>query len=145
MTRRRPNVDLAADGLAAPTAATIMTTPVICVDAAMPLNAVWQVMRRHGVLRVVVLDGGAPLGIVDQLDVLAAWGAAQSEPRAVLTAVTATPCLSPDSTLPAVCRAVLQAHHEAVMVLDDHGDLRGVVSLEDVLRTLSAESHAGPG
>jgi CBS domain-containing protein len=120
------------------TAATIMTSPVICVNSTMTLPEVWQLMRRHRVPRVVVSDGRVPLGIVDQLDVLTAWGTSPTAPRAVLTVLTATPCLSPDSTLPEVCRALLQAHHEAAMVLDVDGHLRGIVSLDDVLPALSA-------
>ncbi len=126
-----------AHAVEAPTAATIMTSPVIRVNTTMTLSEVWQLMRRHRVPRVVVSDGRVPLGIVDQLDALTAWSVSGTAPRAVLTVVTATPCLSPDSTLSEVCSVLLQAHHEAAMVLDVDGRLRGIVSLDDVLPALS--------
>jgi CBS domain-containing protein len=92
-------------------------------------------MQRLHLDAVVVSDGRIPLGIVDRRDIWATW-ASDLRAGAVGTArsvVSPTPCVSPETPLPQVCTALLSAHHECVMVLDEDGQLRGIVTAADAL------------
>jgi predicted transcriptional regulator len=118
-----------------PTASSVMHTPVFSVDAATSLTALWHLMQRLHLEAVVVSDGRVPLGVVDRRDIWATW-ASDLGARVTGTArgvVGPSPCVSPTTSLPQVCAALLRAHHETVMVLDEQGHLRGIVTAADVL------------
>jgi CBS domain-containing protein len=123
------------------TAASVMRSPVFSVDAATSLTSVWHLMKRLHLEAVVVSDGHVPLGVVDRRDIWATW-ASDLCAGSVGTArgvVNPSPCVSPTTPLSQVCAALLRAHHEAVMVLDDDGHLRGIVTAADVLHCRSGE------
>ena len=120
------------------TAAAVMTSPVICVDAATSLTSLWHLMQRLHLDAVVVSEGRIPLGIVDRRDIWATW-ASDLHVGAAGTArhvVSPAPCVSLETPLPLVCSALLSAHHEIVMVLDEGGHLRGIVTAADALHVL---------
>ena len=125
--------------LSALTASAVMTSPVLTVGAADLVTSVWNLMQRTHVGHVVVVAGDRCLGIVDVRDLWAAWAFDLERParRSVVHLVTATPCVSCDTPLPLLCRALVGSRQGAVLVLDDAGELRGIVTSSDVVRALA--------
>lgn len=136
----------AAPRIHAPNASEVMSLPVVTVRADDPVVEVWQLMQGAHLGHVAVVDdGGQCLGIVDVHDLWVSWAFdLEARPhRSVVHLVTATPCVSPDTPLPAVCTALLGSRCGAVLVINDDGGLRGIVTTTDVLRAV-ADQQGSP-
>lgn len=128
------------------TAESVMSVPTV-VEASAPLIQLWDLMQRLHLDLVVVSDSTGPLGVVDRQDIWAAWANDLStRPGSASRCVVApTPCVTPDTPLPDTCTALLAAHHSTVMVLEEDGTLRGVVTPERLIAGLHAEGTQQPG
>lgn len=121
--------------------ASVMRRDLLVVDARTPVTEVWEAMRTTGAEHAVVIEQGISLGIVALSQMVVAWGLelAPVAPRSVLALVTPTPCVSGDTGIAQLCNVLLRSRNGAAMVLDDRGDLIGLVTANDVLALLAKE------
>jgi CBS domain-containing protein len=123
----------------------IANTIVAVVEPETTAQQVAQLMRKHHVGALVVVDAAEktrPIGIVTDRDLVLAVMAEGLDP----TVFTASDIMSQDLV---VARADLELHsgvalmHERkvrrLVVVDDAGRLRGIMTLEDVLDALSGD------
>jgi predicted transcriptional regulator len=122
-------------------AESVMRREVLLVDARTSVAEVWEAMRTTGAEHAVVLERGISLGVVALPEMWVAWSLelAPVAPRSVLALVTPTPCVSGDTDIAELCRVLLRSRNGAAMVLDDRGDLIGLVTANDVLALLAQE------
>ena len=120
------------------TAEAFMRTEVLLVEATASVTEVWQAMEATGVEHAVVLVDGTCLGIVGLSELRVAWSLELAPGRrTVLPLVVPTPCVAVDTGLPQLCQVLLRSRFGAVMVLDEKGDLQGLVTAQDVLQRLA--------
>ena len=123
------------------TAADVMRREVLLVDATASVCEVWQAMTAAGVEHAVVLVDGACVGILGLSELWVAWSLelAPLAQRSVLPLVLPTPCVATDTQLPQLCQVLLRSRFGAAMVLDDDGELLGLVTSDDVLARLATD------
>jgi CBS-domain-containing membrane protein len=121
------------------TAESVMHREVLTVTAATSVGEVWDAMRTSHVEHAVVVDQGLCLGIVALSELWVAWTLELAPVRArpVRPLVTPAPAVARDTTLPRLCQVLLHSRYGAAMVLDDVGDLQGLVTMDDVLDRLA--------
>lgn len=121
----------------------VMTSPVVSVTPEAPLAAIVRIMGKHGIKRVLVLDGARLAGIVTRTDLLRALHARE--------ALTTQGVPVDDRALRDRILATLAAEHWAdgavfnVHVADGHVELWGAVRSEEERRAihLAVEGVAG--
>lgn len=123
------------------TAGDVMRREVLTVDAGTSVRDVWQAMQSCHVQHAVVLLQGTCVGVVALTEMWVAWSLelAPVANRSVLPLVTPTPCVAADTGLPQLCQVLLRSRYGAAMVLDEDGELLGLVTADDVLDHLAAE------
>ena len=128
--------------VAALSAGEVMRRQVLTVDAGMSVRDVWEAMQAHHVEHAVVFVEGTCVGIVALTEMWVAWTfeLAPVATRSVLPLVTPAPCVSVETELPQLCQILLRSRYGAVMVLDDDGELLGLVTADDVLDRMAAEA-----
>ncbi len=130
----------------------VMTPNPIAVQATDPLAQAWQVMRRHNLKAVPVVDASRRVvGVLTATDILAPLSVAESLPAAdlaqrlqTLTAglqvadrMSAPPIVAQaDEPLGHAVRRMVQRRLKRLPVVDEDGRLVGVISRVDVLRTV---------
>lgn len=119
-----------------------MRDDVLVVDASASITDVWQAMQAAGLDHAVVHIGGTCAGIVELTEMWMAWSLelAPAARRSVLPLVVPSPCVAPDTGLAELCRVLLSSRFGAVLVLDDAGVMKGVVTTSDLLARLAEES-----
>lgn len=125
-------------GAAVPAAATraaeIMTAPVVTVAVDRSTGEVAEVLRRHQISGVPVVDGtGAVVGLVSGYDLLAKTGPAA---RDVMT--TAVVSITEDTSVEEVRHLLVERRIGRVPVLAG-GRLVGIVSRSDLVALLATE------
>lgn len=105
-------------------------------------------MHRHNVRHIPVLDDGQAIGIVSDRDLRAYLGdlyrsATTVNPRQILTlreVMQSSPIsVDPSTDITDVIDTMLENKIGAVVVADSLGNLRGIVSYEDILRYVRDE------
>lgn len=122
-------------------AESVMRREVLMVEACTPVSEVWQAMRAAGTEHAVVIEQGISLGVVALSQLVVAWSLelAPVPPRTVLALVFPTPCVTVDTDIALLCHVLLRSRTGAAMVLDERGDLLGLVTANDVLALLAQE------
>jgi len=137
------------------TAAQIMSTPVVTLEAAEPLEAVAELFRRRRFRHVpIVAPGGRVVGIISDRDLLrhaapTTGGTPASPGRAgepgsrvrrpgAASELMATPVLSaaPETEIREVARVLLEERIGSMPIVADGGVLRGILTRTDILRAL---------
>ncbi len=125
-----------------------MNRHVVCLPSSSPLSDATDVMHRHNVRHIPVLDDGQAVGIVSDRDLRAYLGeiyrsATSLNPRQNLTlgeVMQSSPIsVDPSTDITDVIDAMLENKIGAVVVADTLGNLRGIVSYEDILRYVRDE------
>jgi CBS domain-containing protein len=138
-----------------PTVSSLMTREVISADIETPFKELVQLLKENGISAVPVLDGGYPVGVVSEADLLPKeefrGGTAEApgpfagrgtrhrwEQAAGLTAgdVMTSPVksVSPDTSTSAAARELAGAGVRRLFVMDGDGALVGVLSRRDLLK-----------
>ncbi|MGW4213634.1 CBS domain-containing protein [Lentzea sp. NPDC004789] len=138
-----------------PTVSSLMTREVISADVETPFKDLVQLLEEHAISAVPVLDGGFPVGVVSEADLLPKeefrGGTAEApglfagrdakhrwEQAAGLTArdVMTSPVKSvaPDTSASAAARELAAAGVRRLFVMDRDGALVGVLSRRDLLK-----------
>jgi CBS domain-containing protein len=105
------------------------------------LAAVARTMDEHNVGAVVVAEYHRPVGIVTDRDLALALGVRGLTPETPVARVMATPAETigvADGVFQAT-QTMRERNVRRLVVVDDAGDLAGIVTLDDLLRLLSRE------
>ena len=117
------------------TAGELMSTPVDTVEADVPVREAVLRMGEEGISRLLVLDGGQPVGVVSVSDFVAALAATASAKRETVADVMSDAMLVCRAKTPVIsaARAMTQAGWRSVLVVNAAGKPLGVVSGLDLL------------
>ena len=122
------------------TARMIMSSPVLTVS---PDASPWSartLMIEHGVRHLVVVAGGHCVGVLDDREVFAQWPVGPLALRRQRIAGMIRPrtsCVLADADVRQVALVMVQDRVDAVPVVDEAGDVIGVVTGEDVARAVA--------
>ncbi|MDX8031249.1 CBS domain-containing protein [Lentzea sp. BCCO 10_0856] len=143
-----------------PTVASLMTHEVITADVECPFKGLVRLLEDNGISAVPVLDGGCPVGVVSEADLLPKeefrggtaeapgvfagratkhrWEQASGvTARDVMTSPVRT--ISPDLAASAAARELPAAGVRRLFVVDSDGALVGVLSRRDLLKLFVRE------
>lgn len=138
--------------------AEIMSRHLLAVDRSDTVFQAWEVMRRHNVRYLPVLDGrGWCLGVIGATEVAAtcALGLVLDPPTAeAILGSRRNPHVPDTATIAQAARAMTENGLDALPVVDVHGRLRGLVTARDLVAVLGrldtlpegvpdAEAHIG--
>ena len=117
------------------TAGELMSTPVDTIEADAPVSEAAQRMREEEIHRLLVIDGGQPIGVVSISDFVA--GLAETTPikrETVADVMSDAMLVCRDKTpVTSAARTMTQAGWRSVLVVDATGRPLGVVSGLDLL------------
>lgn len=126
----------------------IMNRHVVCLPSNSLLTDATDLMHRHNIRHIPVLDDGEAIGMVSDRDLRAYLGevyrsATSLNPRQNLTlrdVMQSNPiAVDPSTDIADVIDTMLENKIGAVVVADSVGNLRGIVSYEDILRYVRDE------
>ena len=117
------------------TAGELMSTPVDTVEADVPVHEAVLRMGEEGISRLLVLDGGQPVGVVSVSDFVAALAETAPTRRETVADVMSDAMLVCRSKTPVIsaARAMTQAGWRSVLVVNAAGKPLGVVSGLDLM------------
>jgi CBS domain-containing protein len=117
------------------------TKKVVTASPSDTLATVARLMDEHNVGAVVITDHHRPVGIVTDRDVALALGARGATPELQAARVMGTPVetVRRKEGVFAATRAMMQYKVRRLTVVDDEGNLVGIVSFDDLLRLLGRE------
>ena len=117
------------------TAGELMSTPVDTVEADVPVREAVLRMGEEGISRLLVLDGGQPVGVVSVSDFVAALAETAPARRETVADVMSDAMLVCRSKTPIIsaARAMTQAGWRSVLVVNAAGKPLGVVSGLDLM------------
>ncbi len=108
---------------------------VYSIEASANVLEATRKMNQHKIGALVVMNAGNIVGMFTERDVLSRVVAAQQSPRDLLVADAMTAdviCITPDEDLDDVSRIMKDRKIRHIPVIDDGGDLIGLVSMGDV-------------
>ncbi len=114
---------------------------VITASPSDTVAAVARLMDDHNVGAVVISERQRPVGIVTDRDVALALGARGATSQLQAARIMATPAetIGRKEGVFAATRAMLESKVRRLGVVDEDGQLVGIVTLDDLLRLLSRE------
>jgi len=125
-----------------------MTRDVVTVEASSTLGHAARLIASQMVSCVIVLEEGRPVGIVTERDiaVCAAVQARVSIEDVPIEEVMGKPLIgvSPRDTLREALRRVERLHIRHVPVLDEKGDLAGILTQSDLLHAFAEMGARAP-
>lgn len=123
----------------------VMTRQVLTLRMSDTVESAWRALNMRGVRQAPVMDGRTVVGIVSERDLLTVidWdGTAVSGWLGhSVTDVMSTPvvCADPATDVRRIARVLLDTGLPALPVVDEGGDLAGIVSRGDILRATVAD------
>lgn len=130
----------------------VMSSPAFCLPLQMSIDEAWQALQQRGLSQAPVLaPDGRPVGLLLRGELLppALMGTADlPNPwhwQHLLTEtvqehmLSPVPCASPQTSLRALARLLLELHLPGLPVLDELGAVQGFVSRSDLLKALVHE------
>ncbi|MCX6694542.1 MAG: CBS domain-containing protein [Methanomicrobiales archaeon] len=119
------------------TAKDVMHTPVIAVDPNDTVSSAVEIMDRHGISQLPVVEGGVPIGCISESAIISAIEEQRlhrrQDQRVHGLLEPGFPTVPPDIDIETVVR-ILQNHH-AVLVVEG-GKVEGVVTKHDLITLL---------
>jgi acetoin utilization protein AcuB len=121
-----------------------MTPHVVTLGPDATVQQALAVMRDNGVRHLPVVVNDTFAGLVDdRLVALAHLADGAPDDTSVLGLMThCVPQVSPDDDLPRVARLVVTSGCDAVVVMDDAGQLAGIITATDLVGALAAQVAA---
>jgi CBS domain-containing protein len=131
----------------------IMSAPVVTLDADCTLERARQRLAAHSLRHVPVVEGTAVVGIISARDTaLASFlriaaddcgdASAPSGPTTVREAMTTSPItIHRHETITRAAERMLEHRVSALPVLDQNGQLVGIVTQSDLLRRIAADGR----
>jgi CBS domain-containing protein len=116
------------------TAGELMTTPVTTIHADAPANEAARRLQNEHLSRFVVVDDSGAVGVVAISDFVHAFARASTHPRTVADAMSRAIVVAyGDTRVPDLARGMSERRSRSVVVLDQRGRARGVVTGHDLL------------
>jgi CBS domain-containing protein len=124
----------------------VMSANVITVHRGQPLSEVWDILRENKIHHVPVVDGAKPVGIISATDILRlVYDFDGTDDRMLRTMLdhqftiddamsTALVTANVNSTLHHAADLMSDGSIHSVLVLDDQGELAGIVTSTDIIR-----------
>ncbi|HKE50418.1 MAG TPA: CBS domain-containing protein [Actinomycetes bacterium] len=128
----------------------VMSTDLMVVGADESVIMCWELMARAGVHHLpIVTDDGHFRGVVDAATIARHWDAGGPDrirtPAWALVRNRAHPRVHPNVPISAAAAEMLEAHTDAVGVIDEQGVLVGLVTAVDLLAALAGRCRAETG
>ncbi len=126
------------------TAGELMSSPLNAIEGSQPIRAAAEYMRSQGFHRLIVSEGGAPVGVISMSDFVAHLAAQEPLERATVGDVMSYVILICREETPVleVARGLTDSRFRSVVVLDFAGRLRGVISGWDLLACVDGRDCA---
>ncbi|MEW6567288.1 MAG: CBS domain-containing protein [Chloroflexota bacterium] len=117
------------------TAGELMTTPIDTIGANEPASVAAERMHSSGISRLMVTEGGNPVGVISVSDLVASLVRQGTVARATVADVMSRAYLVCRDTTPvaSVARGMTDARYRSVLVVNDRGQVLGVVSGLDLI------------
>ncbi len=117
------------------TAGELMTTPIDTIEASEPASRAAQRMHTGGMSRLMVTEGGQPIGVISVSDLVASMVSHSTVARATVADVMSRAYLVCRDTTPvaSVARGMTDARYRSVLVVSPRGQPLGVVSGLDLI------------
>lgn len=124
----------------------VMSADVITVHRGQSLSEVWDILRENKIHHLPVVDGPTPVGIISATDILKlVYDVDGTDERMLRTMLdhqftiddamsTALVTASVDSTVHHAADLMSDGTIHSVLVLDDRGELAGIVTSTDIIR-----------
>jgi len=111
-----------------------MTPEVVTITPDQSVEAAARIMVNHGISSIVVYEGGEPLGILTEKDIITRIVAVGQDPREVKVSEIMTPDIvacPPDTLIEDACRTMQRNKIKKLAVVEG-GSIAGIVSLTDI-------------
>ena len=116
------------------TAQELMTTPPRMIDANADVREAAELLHRERLARLLVVDAGEAVGVVAISDLVALLAVEEGDGHRVRDAMSrGFVVCAPDTSLPALARAMSERRSRSVVVLGRRGEVLGVVTGTDLL------------
>jgi signal-transduction protein with cAMP-binding, CBS, and nucleotidyltransferase domain len=114
---------------------------VVTVLPCESLSSVARAMDQHNVGAVVIAENRKPVGIITDRDLALQLGAHGVSPQTPVVKVMTSPVqtVARDDGVFDTTQAMMELRVRRLPVVDDDGELVGLVTLDDLLRVLSGE------
>jgi CBS domain-containing protein len=115
--------------------------PVLTAAPTDTVTAVADLMAEHNVGCVVIVEQHRPVGIVTDRDLALALGVQGAKPHMPIVRLMTTPVetiLESDGVFQAT-HVMRESKVRRLVVVDDEGEVEGIVTMDDLLRLLSRE------
>jgi CBS domain-containing protein len=121
--------------LRATTARELMSSPVSSVDASEEISIVAQRMTQEHIHRLLVTEDGQPTGVISVSDIVRALASQQIKGRTVQEVMSqAIVVCRPNTPLPAIARNMSERHSRSVVVVENNGSPKGIITGRDLLK-----------
>jgi len=127
------------------TAAELMSFPVNTIEAGAPAKEAAQRMQERVVRRLLVTEGGKPVGVISVSDIVAYIAQRSQARREIVADVMSDAFLACRDQTPvtSAARAMISAGWRSVLVVDAYGKPLGFVSGLDLIRFCDFEGECG--
>ncbi|MEO2067904.1 MAG: CBS domain-containing protein [Desulfurobacteriaceae bacterium] len=114
---------------------------VVVVEPDTPVRIATQRMKDKMVGCLVILDGDKPVGVITDRDIaIRVVGEGKDSETPVKEVMTKDPItINEDASLLELTKAFREAAVRRLIVVDQEGKLKGIVSIDDVLELLTTE------
>ena len=120
--------------------------PAVIVAPDVTLRTIAHTLWEESVGAAVVGTAHAPVGIVSERDIVAALGRGKDPDTVTAGEIMTAPVVAarPGDRLVDVAYLMFDDVIRHVPILDEHGDVSGIVSVRDLLRPLLVDALGGP-
>lgn len=117
------------------TARDLMTSPIASVDLNTSVNDAAKRMAAKGIHRMLVTDGGKPVGVISISDFVAGIAAQEAIKRQTVGDVMSDTFLvcREDNTVISAARTMTQAGWRSIVVVNSKGKLQGMITGRDLI------------
>ena len=122
------------------TAADVMSSPVISLAETSPILEAANLMLRQQIRHIVVVNGTHCIGVLTDRDLLETWYRGPAAMRTTIVrglVANRTSCVLPDAALRQVARVMNENQVDAVPVVEEGGELLGLITAGDVVHAVA--------
>lgn len=120
----------------------LMTRKIIYVEKASNIYEVSKIMDENGIGSVIIMDGGKPVGIVTERDIITRCLAKQLDPKKTSSKeIMSYPLVSVESDcfVSDAAKLMISKMVRRLVIIDD-GKLKGVITTSDLVRGVVSKS-----
>jgi CBS domain-containing protein len=118
-----------------------ITHEVVALDGSASMRAAAIVMEERKIGSVGVLEDGKLVGLVTEGDLVNAALVRGAPPESpIRRAMREVPSVNPDVTVEH-CQVLMRDHHTRHLLVEEHGDVVGIVTMRHILRLMLEEQR----